>query len=171
MSNFLPVSQLAKSKGSLRIGDLAKRVGKSTRAVRLYEGLGLLGPTDRTEGGHRVYGDEALVRLGWIDKLQVLGMSLQEIKAFLDELEDRGTGPDAMTRVRGMFETKLAEVQGQIEALQSLSTELQDGLDYLETCHTCAPTTELGACRVCSHDHATEAPLLITGIHQHGEGK
>lgn len=171
MSNLLPITQLAKSKGSLRIGDLAKRVGKSTRAVRLYEGLGLLGPTDRTEGGHRVYGEDALVRLGWIDKLQVLGMSLQEIRAFLDELEDHRSGPDAMNRVRGMFRTKLSEVSQQIEALQTLAQELAEGLEYLEACHTCAPTNDLGACKACNQDHATEAPLLITGIHRHGEGK
>lgn len=170
MSNLLPISQLAKSKGSLRIGDLAKQVGKSTRAVRLYEGLGLLGPTDRTEGGHRVYGEEALVRLGWIDRLQLLGMSLQEIRTFLDELEAH-SGPDAMDRVRGMFRTKLSEVQQQVRSLQSLSAELEEGLEYLEACHTCAPTNDLGDCKACSQDHATEAPLLITGIHQHGEGK
>lgn len=171
MSELLPITRVPEIREPLRIGDLAKRVGKSTRAVRLYEGLGLLGPKHRTEGGHRLYGDDALVRLGWIDKLQVLGMSLQEIKGFLDELQDRGTGPEAMTRVRKMFEAKLADVQRQIEAFQTLGRELQDGLEYLETCHACSPTTDFHACQACDHDHAIEEPPLITGIHRRGERK
>ena len=133
--------------------------------------MGLLGPMHRTEGGHRVYGEDALIRLGWIDKLQVLGMSLQDIKRFLDELEDRGSGPAAMDRVRGMFESKLAEVRAQIEALQTISQELTEGLEYLEACHTCCPTHDLVACRACDQDHAIDPPLLITGIHRQGEGK
>lgn len=158
-------------RASLRIGDLAKRVGKSTRALRLYEDLGLLGPAHRTEGGHRLYGDDALVRLGWIDKLQILGMSLHDIKDFLEQLDDARTGPRAMEQVRGMFETKLEHVRTQIDALQTLAAELNEGLAYLETCHTCTSTTELDHCRACGEDHPNEPPLLITGIHQGGETK
>ncbi len=170
MSDLLPIASVPEPPASFRIGDLAKSVGKSTRALRLYEGMGLLGPKHRTEGGHRIYGQDALVRLGWIDKLQVLGMSLQQIKDFLDELEDGGTGPAAMTRVRSMFDVKLAEVRTQIDALRTLRSELSAGLEYLEACHGCSPTTDLGACRACDQDHAIEAPLLITGIHRRGQG-
>lgn len=170
MSDLLPIAPAAEQQPSFRIGDLAKTVGKSTRALRLYEGMGLLGPKHRTEGGHRVYGPDALARLGWIDKLQVLGLSLQQIKDFLDELEGGRSGPSAMTRVRGMFDAKLKEVSIQIGALQTLRTELSAGLEYLEACHGCCPTTDLGACRSCDQDHAIEAPLLITGIHRKGQG-
>ena len=165
-----PLANL-KTRASLRIGDLAKRVGKSTRALRLYEDLGLLGPAHRSDGGHRLYADDALIRLGWIDKLQILGMSLHDIKDFLDQLDDARTGPKAMTRVRGMFEAKLEQVRGQISALDTLAAELTEGLAYLETCHTCASTSELDQCRACHHDHPNEPPLLITGIHQGGETK
>jgi len=170
MSSILPIVGREVAAPALRIGDLARQAGKSTRAVRLYEDLGLLGPAHRTEGGHRVYGDDARVRLGWIDKLQVLGMSLPDIKSFLDELEDAATGPAAMERVRGMFRTKLAEVRAQVDALEALSAELTDGLSYLETCHDCSTNTDLGGCRACDHDHAIEAPLLITGIHRGAKG-
>lgn len=168
MHTATTLTRLRGTTPTLRIGDLARRADKSTRAVRLYEDMGLLGPAHRTEGGHRLYGEDALVRLGWIDKLQVLGLSLQEIKAFLDELEDEGTGPAAMERVRGTFEQKLAEVSAQIRALSELERELADGLEYLEACNTCAPNTDLHECRACNHDHSIEPPLLIQGIHQQG---
>lgn len=170
MATVLPMSSLTKQRASLRIGDLAKQAGKSTRAVRLYENMGLLGPAYRTDGGHRVYTDDALARLSWIDRLQALGMSLPEIRTFLDELEDEGTGPAAMARVRGMFEAKVKEVQVQIEGLQTIMSELREGLTYLETCTGCAPSTDLHACGTCDHDHSIEPPLLITGLHKRGEG-
>ena len=155
-----------------RIGDLARQVGKSTRAVRLYEEMGLLGPTHRTEGGHRVYSQTALVRLGWIDRLQVLGMSLTEIRSFLTELDNNTSGPAAMARARRTFETKLHDVRTQIEALNVLAAELEDGLAYLETCNTsCAPSTKRLACVSCGHEHPVDAPVLIQGIHSNHEGK
>ena len=157
---------------TLRIGDLARKVGKSARAVRLYEEMGLLGPSHRTDGGHRVYGRDALLRLGWIDRLQTLGMSLTEIRDFVAELDGEASGPAAMERARRIFETKLREVHVQIDALRRLAAELEDGIAYLETCNTsCAPTTERFACTSCGHDHPVEAPVLIQGIYYSHEGK
>lgn len=169
MTNVVPISR--HEPAPFRIGDLARRAGKSTRAVRLYEDLGLLGPAVRTEGGHRLYAEDALVRLSWIDKLQLLGFSLHEIRSFLDDLEEAKRGPTAMTKVRSIFSAKLDEVKAQIQALESLAGELEDGLQYLQACSTCEPSTLLGACRVCDHQHEVEPPMLITGIHKNGEGK
>lgn len=155
---------------ALRIGDLAKRAQRSTRAVRLYEGMGLLGPALRTEGGHRLYDQNALVRLGWIDRLQTLGMSLTDIRSFLDDIESAQRGPAAMEQARRMFEAKLRDVRAQIDALRTIETDLQDGLTYLASCTTCAPETEYVMCKHCDRPHEIDAPVLITGIHQSGEG-
>src|SRR5262245_61489772 len=151
---------------TLKIGDLAKRSGKSTRALRLYEDMGLLGPTVRTDGGHRLYDTNVLIRLHWIDKLQLLGFSLQDIKNFLDHLHDDRLGPVAMERVRQTFEAKLNEVKEQIASLQTLALELTDSLEYLRTCKSCETETSLHECPSCGHDHTIEAPVLITGIYK-----
>jgi DNA-binding transcriptional MerR regulator len=111
------------------------------------------------------------VRLSWIDKLQLLGFSLHEIRHFLDDLDAAKAGPDAMAKVRAIFAAKLAEVRAQIAALESLAGELDDGLKYLQTCNSCEPSTLLGSCKVCDHQHPIEPPGLITGIHSSGEGK
>ncbi|HEY1099321.1 MAG TPA: MerR family transcriptional regulator, partial [Myxococcota bacterium] len=58
---------------TLRIGDLAKATDKTQRALRLYEELGLLTCGERTSGGFRLYGPEAIDRVHWIGKLQELG--------------------------------------------------------------------------------------------------
>src|SRR5262245_15292624 len=92
-----------KAEPHLKTADLARLADKSTRAVRLYEEMGLLGSVVRTEGGHRLYDERALIRLTWIDKLQLLGFSLPQIRELLAELEDAEKGPAAMSKVREIF--------------------------------------------------------------------
>ena len=64
----------------LRVGDLARQTGKTVRAIRLYEELGLLQPATRSSGGFRLYADEAVNRVQWIELLHGLGFSLQEMR-------------------------------------------------------------------------------------------
>lgn len=153
---------------TLKIGDLARRAHKSPRALRLYEEMGLLGPAVRTDGGHRLYSNDALVRLSWIDRLQLLGLSLTEIRDFLAELDRSQTGSAAMRRVEDLFRSKLAEVREQLTALTAVETELQESLRYLESCQTCPTHDGLDDCRGCGRPHAVSEPLLISGIHRNG---
>ena len=70
----------------LRVGQLAERVGKSTRALRLYEQMGILLPHSRTATGYRMYGEDAINQLMWIDKLQSLGCHCLSCKNSLPSL-------------------------------------------------------------------------------------
>ena len=90
----------AESLSLVKVGELAKRTGKTVRAVHLYEELGLLEPAVRSKGGFRLYSSKALKRVDWIQKLQDLGFSLTEIKAVLRDWEGTATAPGAMNRVR-----------------------------------------------------------------------
>ncbi|MCK6546865.1 MerR family transcriptional regulator [Myxococcota bacterium] len=168
MSTVLPIARQRSKEVHLRIGDLARLAEKSTRAVRLYEEMGLLGAVVRTEGGHRLYGEGALIRMSWIDKLQLLGFSLPQIRELLNELEDAEKGPAAMSKIRDIFRAKLEDTKAQLAAMKALVGELEDSLQYLESCNVCEPTTLLSACTVCEHPHAVEPPTLISGIHTCG---
>ena len=97
---------------TLRIGDLAKATHKTQRALRLYEELGLLTPGDRTSGGFRLYGREAVERVHWIGKLQELGFTLHEIQGLVQALHDEHIPKAAMAQVRGLFMQKLDDVAG-----------------------------------------------------------
>jgi len=165
MARLLPIAD----RETLRIGDLAKRTHRSARAVRLYEEMGLLGPVYRTEGGHRLYDQDVLVRMAWIDKLQSLGFSLTQIRDLLTDWSDNQFGPRAMSRVREVFRRKLEDTQVQIRQLQSLAAELTESLAYLDSCEVCHPSTVLGECSGCSHPHAVEQePTLVAGFHTSG---
>jgi DNA-binding transcriptional MerR regulator len=74
---------------SLRIGEVADRVGTSTRTLRYYEELGLLAPSGYSQGGERRYGAEDVQRVLRIRELQsLMGFNLEEIGSILGA-EDR----------------------------------------------------------------------------------
>jgi DNA-binding transcriptional MerR regulator len=149
----------------LKIGELAKRTGKTVRAVHLYEELGLLTPAVRSKGGFRLYSGKAVRRIEWIQKLQDLGFSLTEIKAFLRDWEDSETAPKAMDRMREIFTDKLRETQETISRLSQLVTDINDTLEYMASCRSCEPTHVQGECGTCGiHGHEGEAPVLLQGI-------
>jgi DNA-binding transcriptional MerR regulator len=74
---------------SIRIGQLAERLGITSRTIRYYEQLGLLKPSAYTSGGERRYTNLDVARLQRIRELQtVMGFGLDEIRSILDA-EDR----------------------------------------------------------------------------------
>ncbi|MEO5767492.1 MAG: MerR family transcriptional regulator [Polyangia bacterium] len=149
----------------LKVGDLAKRTGKTVRAVHLYEELGLLAPAVRSKGGFRLYHGRAVTRIEWIAKLQALGFSLTEIKAFLREWEGSETAPQAIARLREIFSDKLHETRETIARLSQLVTDLQETLSYMDSCRSCEPGHVQHECGTCDiHGHGGKAPLLVDGI-------
>ncbi len=151
----------------LRVGELATACGKTVRALHLYEELGLLKPVHRSKGGFRLYRKSAVERVQWICRLQDADFSLTEIKSFLGNLETHQVAPEAMDRLRGIFEQKLTDVREQRERLGRLEVDLQEGLIYLDGCKTCEPehlTSECGDCRL--HGHDGNQPLMVAGARQ-----
>lgn len=72
------------SESSWRIGELAEATGLTVRALHHYEALQLVLPTERTSGGHRLYGPEAVKRLYHVLLLRALGLPLEEIRYVVD---------------------------------------------------------------------------------------
>lgn len=155
----------------LKIGDLAKVTGKTARALRLYEELGLLTPGTRTAGGFRVYGAEAIERVRWIGQLQDLGFTLHDIQAAAQTMAHTGVPREAMSSVRRMFTDKLTDVAEQIRRLQGLQRELASALAYLESCQGCGLESHAAAaaaakmpCLRCAEHGDERAPPLIKGL-------
>lgn len=150
----------------LKVGDMARRTGKSVRALRLYEELGLLAPTARSIGGFRLYDESALTRIRWIELLQESGFTLHQIQDLLKAWHSTHYGPDAMKVVRETFEKRLAETRAALERFAALEKELEGSLQYLNTCETCRPPrTTQDDCPQCPEDHGMqEPPALVAGF-------
>ena len=76
---------------SLRIGEVAERVGVTPRTIRYYEELGLLGGSSaRAKGAHRVYDESDVARLRELIRLRdLLGLSLEELVELAEAEEAR----------------------------------------------------------------------------------
>jgi MerR family transcriptional regulator, thiopeptide resistance regulator len=107
-----------------KIGELARRTGLTVRTLHHYDDIGLLSPADRSEGGHRVYGEADVRRLYRIVSLRSLGLPLEAIGAALDE-----DGFDARAEVQD----HLARLEAQMEQQRLLQDRLHRLLERLET--------------------------------------
>jgi len=150
----------------LKIGDLARRTGKSVRALHLYEEMGLLQPVARTAGGFRLFDEEALRRIRWIELLQETGMSLHQIGELLRSWWEQPHGPGAMEGLRSVFQAKLQEARDQARKYEALAAELDSSIRYLETCRSCSAAPAVETCTRCPVDHAMDRePMLVAGLH------
>lgn len=106
-----------------RIGSVAKESGLPIKTIRYYDELGLLKTLGRTESGYRLFDASVFNRLSFIKRAQSLGLSLAEIKEFLD-VHDQGDLPCSHVRIK--LQDKIADVDRQIRQLQILKLELQE---------------------------------------------
>ncbi|HYA68267.1 MAG TPA: MerR family transcriptional regulator [Acidimicrobiales bacterium] len=82
-----------------RIGEVAKLTDLTTRTLRYWEELGLVGPSSYGAGGERLYSAADMARVSRIrDLQQLLGFSLAEVRMVLDTEE-----VNVLDRVRSEF--------------------------------------------------------------------
>jgi MerR family transcriptional regulator, copper efflux regulator len=140
----------------LQVGDLAKAVGKTVRALHLYETMGLIEPERRSKGRYRLFAPATKVRIRWISKLQSLGLSLSEIQAIVQKRHASVSAQRAAEELRQVYSAKLAEVRQQLHQLRALELELEASLVFLDDCHSsCENDAHLG-CTSCRHFNSTD---------------
>ncbi|MBW4641929.1 MAG: heavy metal-responsive transcriptional regulator [Goleter apudmare HA4340-LM2] len=104
-----------------QIGVVAKESSVPIKTIRYYEELGLLKSSGRTEGGFRLFNSDVLERLHFIKRAQSLGLSLSEIKEFLN-VHDGGELPCEYIKTK--LEDKVKAIDEQIQQLLILRQEL-----------------------------------------------
>jgi DNA-binding transcriptional MerR regulator len=133
----------------MRIGEVARRLGTTTRTIRYYEEIGLLGgPGAREAGQHRVYGEDEVERLGDALRLKsVLGLTLEELGELLEAEEARAArreewwhaDPDPVRRREildqglSYVERQLALVRRRREELDALGAQLEERRDRIQS--------------------------------------
>jgi DNA-binding transcriptional MerR regulator len=85
----------------LRIDDLARRTGLTTRNIRAYHTRGLLPPPE-IRGRTGYYGPEHVARLQAIRDLQAAGLNLEAVKRLLQLLPEEGS-EDALAFGRALL--------------------------------------------------------------------
>jgi MerR family transcriptional regulator, redox-sensitive transcriptional activator SoxR len=121
------IQETVMTEGLLTVGEVAARSGFAASAVRYYDREGLIS-AQRTEGGQRRFERSVLRRLAFISAARHVGLSLDEVRAALDQLPD-GRAPTATDWTR-MSRRWRARLNAEIDALVAL----RDGLDSCIGC-------------------------------------
>jgi MerR family transcriptional regulator, repressor of the yfmOP operon len=119
---------------SYRIGEVAERVGVTTRTIRYYEERGLLGTSpDRSKGTHRLYSDADVGRLLELVRLRdLLGLSLEELAALAEtgraraELRDEWAETASDAERAELVERAIPLVEHQLELVSAQRQKLEE---------------------------------------------
>ncbi|MCW2642458.1 MAG: MerR family transcriptional regulator [Dactylosporangium sp.] len=115
----------------MRIGELAARVGTSTRTLRYYESRGLL-RARRSVNGYRDYGEDDLRLVREIRALLDIGFGLEETRPFVECLRAGNPAGDACPASLEVYRRKLAELDTYIARLQDVREQLSGQLAMAE---------------------------------------
>jgi DNA-binding transcriptional MerR regulator len=111
----------------VRISQVAREVGTTTRTIRYYEEIGLLrGSEDREHGAHRTYSEADVERLREVLQLkELLGVSLDELKSLVEAEDARAAlraewnaGEVGADRRREILGESLGHIDNQLRLLR-----------------------------------------------------
>lgn len=113
----------------LTIGRLAAEADVNVETIRYYQRRGLMHEPDKPTNGHRRYTVDAVGRVRFIKRAQVLGFTLEEIGSLL-ELDEARACAETRELAANKLETiehKLAGLKAMRKALMSLLRECDTG--------------------------------------------
>ncbi len=135
----------------LQIGEFAKLASTNLRTLRYYEELGLMAPTQRSQGGFRYYEPEQLDRVAAIKRLQNLGLSLKKIQTIMAPAKD-GEVDQVIHRIGAALDSQIKIVDDRLQTLHQEMEELKEAKAKLEECRGCDHTLSKSACQPCARD-------------------
>ena len=144
------------------IGEAAGRSGFSASALRYYERIGLVEPSQRTAARYRLYDDDDLARLAFIARAKQLGCTLEEIDDLVGVWDGQQCGP-VQKRFHDLVTAKLADAQRQIAELSALSEQLRQAAARLAGPALDGPCDEGCACLALD---PTVAPVDVVVIEE-----
>ena len=104
----------------LRIGELAKRLGTTTKTLRFYEQIGLLGRAGRSESAYRLYDEDAVATARLVIGLRHLELSIPELQ---DLLRDDGR-TTRRQRLLALMDERLRRMELELSVLQGRCDDL-----------------------------------------------
>lgn len=124
----------------LTIGEVSRRSGVASSALRFYESRGLI-RSERAGSGHRRYRRPVLRRVAFIVFAQRVGLTLEEVRAELDMLPgDHAPTRGDWARLSSGWSARIEERIAELERLKAGLTEcIGCGCLSLDRCQLANP--------------------------------
>ena len=111
--------------GGLKIGQLARQVGVTAKAIRFYEATSVLPRSTRGANGYRLYGQDAEATLMFVKQATGLGLTLAEVREIM-AIREGGVPPCA--HVRRLLQDKARELERKLQDLIDMRRQIRRSL-------------------------------------------
>ena len=119
--------------GTYPIGEISRMVDLSQRTIRYYEEIGLLHSVRRIENGKRVYTDNDVRRLKFINRLKVLGLSLAEMVELEKIYRKQRNNREILPKLLQILDERAAQIDERVAQLVSLKKEIREYQERLRS--------------------------------------
>jgi len=110
----------------LTISVVAKKAGVGVETVRYYQRIGLIQEPEKPITGYRIYPEEAITRLCFIQRAKQLGFTLSETSSLL------GLGDGKCVETKELAHKKLESIKSKIKDLSSMAHALERLIESCE---------------------------------------
>lgn len=114
------------TEGTYAIGEISRLVDLSQRTIRYYEEIGLLHSIRRIENGKRVYTDNDVRRLKFINRLKVLGLSLAEMVELEKIYRKQRNNREILPKLLQILDERAMQIDDRVAQLVALKKEIRE---------------------------------------------
>ncbi len=111
----------------MTVGELARRTGMSAKAIRQFEGLGLIYSAGRSDSNYRLFDESAIWCVQAIGTLRSLGLTIKEIQQLASVYLDR-PGESVGPRLAALLDRAEQRIERRREELD----EIEDRIAHSE---------------------------------------
>mgnify|MGYP000194513036 CR=1 FL=1 len=108
---------------TLTIGQLAKASGINAKMIRYYESIALIPQAQRSEGNYRLYQNNDIHRLRFIQRARKLGFGIEQIRVLMALWQDQER---SSSEVKALALAHVDELKARIAEMQSMVSALED---------------------------------------------
>jgi MerR family transcriptional regulator, copper efflux regulator len=109
----------------MTVGELARRTGMSAKAIREFEGLGLIYSAGRSEANYRLFDESAIWCVQVISSLRSLGLTIKEIQQLVAVYLDR-PGEPIGPRLAALLERAERRIEQRRAELDLIQERIRD---------------------------------------------
>lgn len=108
------------------IGELSRMVNLTQRTIRYYEEIGLLHSVRRIENGKRVYTDDDVRRLKFINRLKMLGLTLAEMVELEKIYRQQRNNREIIPKLIVLLDQRAIQIDERINQLTALKKDIRE---------------------------------------------